>query len=570
MASKSFEIGLVGAGAISAGAYTAGVVDFFVFALDNWYKAKADGKNVPSHDVLISVFSGASAGGITAALSTAYFASDQPSIKNEADATAYKGKNKLFDCWVEQIDISPMLESKDLSNKANLVSSLLDSTILSSIADNGLNVNTRSTKRPYISENFNLILTVTNLRGVPYKFNLSGGGSTEYDMSLHADYIHFEFNSNGSSLSPTRIGAKWDVFQTPSDVIKEKIKDSALASGAFPIGLAPRVLSQDISNSSDTYSSRLWDVAGICDLNSHQCIQSLPVPTAWAGQFPNTYKYEYRCVDGGVMNNEPLELARKTLSGGGRNERAGEAADKAVILIDPFPSESTFQADANLGRADLANLILSLFDALKNQARFKPDELLLAADENVFSRFIIAPSRENDKYPIACGSLGGFGGFLKRDFRAHDYFLGRRNAQKFLKDHFVLPENNPLFSGWDPSTKEKLINEFCVRNADVSIKLWKDNNSRLIPIIPLVNEAISECIEIKWPKFSDEDMNSLLEKVKNRVNSVIDRLVYQYFAKKNVLYRSFAKVIIGSKKQDVVDIVRNKIDQDLSKMKLKS
>ena len=36
-----FEIGLVMAGAISAGAYTAGVVDFLIQALDEWEKAKA-------------------------------------------------------------------------------------------------------------------------------------------------------------------------------------------------------------------------------------------------------------------------------------------------------------------------------------------------------------------------------------------------------------------------------------------------------------------------------------------------------------------------------------------------
>lgn len=60
--SETFEIGLVGAGAISAGAYTGGVIDFMVQALDEWYKAKTNGQPVPPHDVRLSVFSGASAG----------------------------------------------------------------------------------------------------------------------------------------------------------------------------------------------------------------------------------------------------------------------------------------------------------------------------------------------------------------------------------------------------------------------------------------------------------------------------------------------------------------------------
>jgi predicted patatin/cPLA2 family phospholipase len=33
---KTFEIGLVMAGAISAGSYTAGVIDFLIHALDAW------------------------------------------------------------------------------------------------------------------------------------------------------------------------------------------------------------------------------------------------------------------------------------------------------------------------------------------------------------------------------------------------------------------------------------------------------------------------------------------------------------------------------------------------------
>lgn len=51
-------------------------------------------------------------------------------------------------------------------------------------------------------------------------------------------------------------------------------------------------------------------------------------------------RYAFLAVDGGVIDNEPLELARRFLSGGPkkRNERAGKLADKAVLLIDPFPN----------------------------------------------------------------------------------------------------------------------------------------------------------------------------------------------------------------------------------------
>jgi predicted acylesterase/phospholipase RssA len=65
---KNFEIGLVLAGAVSAGAYTAGVMDFLLEALEEWNKAKEEGKKIPMHNVKIKVITGASAGGMTAAM----------------------------------------------------------------------------------------------------------------------------------------------------------------------------------------------------------------------------------------------------------------------------------------------------------------------------------------------------------------------------------------------------------------------------------------------------------------------------------------------------------------------
>jgi predicted acylesterase/phospholipase RssA len=68
---REFQIGLTMSGAISAGAYTAGVLDFLIEALDAWEDARngPDADTVPNHRVGIKVMSGASAGAITAAIS---------------------------------------------------------------------------------------------------------------------------------------------------------------------------------------------------------------------------------------------------------------------------------------------------------------------------------------------------------------------------------------------------------------------------------------------------------------------------------------------------------------------
>jgi predicted acylesterase/phospholipase RssA len=64
-----FQLGLALAGAISAGAYTAGVLDFLLQALSEWEKHRGE-PATPRHRVVLKVIAGASAGAITGALGT--------------------------------------------------------------------------------------------------------------------------------------------------------------------------------------------------------------------------------------------------------------------------------------------------------------------------------------------------------------------------------------------------------------------------------------------------------------------------------------------------------------------
>ena len=66
---STFRLGINMAGAVSAGSYTAGVLDFLIEALDAWYAAKEHRDAVPMHEVSLEVLSGASAGGMCAATS---------------------------------------------------------------------------------------------------------------------------------------------------------------------------------------------------------------------------------------------------------------------------------------------------------------------------------------------------------------------------------------------------------------------------------------------------------------------------------------------------------------------
>ena len=76
---KSFKLCLTMAGAVSAGSFTGGVLDYLIETLTLWEEAKATNRklgvnhpeynhSVPMHNVEIDVLSGASAEGITGTL----------------------------------------------------------------------------------------------------------------------------------------------------------------------------------------------------------------------------------------------------------------------------------------------------------------------------------------------------------------------------------------------------------------------------------------------------------------------------------------------------------------------
>ena len=85
-ADNVFELGLTLAGAISAGAYTAGVLDFLFQALDEWEKHRGV-SSTPQHRVVIKVITGASAGAITGALGPVALARGLHPVSMRQEAT---------------------------------------------------------------------------------------------------------------------------------------------------------------------------------------------------------------------------------------------------------------------------------------------------------------------------------------------------------------------------------------------------------------------------------------------------------------------------------------------------
>src|SRR5437763_10295499 len=74
-----FEFALMLGGTVSAGAYTAGAVDFLIEALDCLTEAQQQGK-APHHTVLLKLIAGTSGGGVNAAIAARALAFDYPHV----------------------------------------------------------------------------------------------------------------------------------------------------------------------------------------------------------------------------------------------------------------------------------------------------------------------------------------------------------------------------------------------------------------------------------------------------------------------------------------------------------
>lgn len=505
----TFEIGLVMAGAVSAGAYTAGALDFLIEALDVWHdlKQKEAGlpdaqKTAPTHAVRLNVISGASAGAMCGAILASSLPYGFPHVRKDGDPG--NPGNPLFSAWVEGIDIAPLLDERDCRD--GQLRSLLNCTRLDEILGRVLAFSGPKLEREYVANPLPVRLAVANLCGVPYRFATKGNTDAGHAMRVHKDFMDFSVHGagtgNGPPVMPGSIRA--DHPNSASHPAWQSLGEAALASGAFPFFLKARRLERQHGD----YQERTFIDPGC---GSAEPAQAIKVPPSWRDA---SDPYAFVCVDGGIMDNEPIELAREALAGGplACNPRKGSEAKRAVLLIDPFVEDA--REAEGLTQWPVHRLILPMLEAWKMQCRFKSVDLALANHEDVYSRFMLAPSRGDDQpgaHPLAAGALGGFLGFFHRQYRLHDYLLGRRNCQWFLKKHFALPISNPLFAQWPAHLKQD--KRFLI-----------DGNTKPhLPIVPVVDACDPEEVTPKWPQ-GVFDPTSLEEQISRRLDVVYEGL----------------------------------------------
>jgi len=206
---KDIRIGLVLAGAITAGAYTAGVLDYFFNTLQAWQDAYDTSPNdVPKPNVKVEVITGASAGSMAGAIALIALALNKLKPITDIHAPDNAENNLLYRAWVDYA-LSPgesilesLLATGDMENDAP--QSLLNTKFIDDLVKNLEQEisQTPSNKLPaYISSNLQVLMTMSNLRGIPIKLSFSNdpSGQVPHVMNYHKAYAKFQYTGRDAN-----------------------------------------------------------------------------------------------------------------------------------------------------------------------------------------------------------------------------------------------------------------------------------------------------------------------------------------------------------------------------------
>ena len=472
----------------------------------------------PGIEVQIRVITGTSGGGVNAAIAARALAYDFPPVSRATPTntlqTAKFGAlsgNPFYDVWCKMLRLDGFLDVGDLAG--GKAASLLNGKPIDDASDYIATFSTdKPVKRAYLGESsvhssLRVILTVTNLHGIPYRTVFDGTkkpptlGESFVDHADHLRYAVAYWGQTVMSPRPDEMVLSFEQVRMPRSSSWGDFSYAARATAAFPLGFPARVLSRPTTD----YRYRVAILPG----DGKEPSEVRGLTPDWTqlevdGQLP--LDYNFVAVDGGATDNEPIMLARTALCGvTSRNPRDPLRANRAVVLIDPFSGE----AGLGVPPGGIFSVATGTLNTLLQQTRYDTADLVLAADPTVFSRFLVSANRNGliGSKALASGGVGAFVGFASEAFVRHDYLLGRKNCQTMLKTAFGVDPANPVVAGlW---TEDQI-----ARN---SFELGGKKYLRLIPLFD--NADVEETLD-PWPAGA-LDPDSLHEFIERRWRALL-------------------------------------------------
>jgi hypothetical protein len=546
----TFHLGICMAGAVSAGAYTAGVIDYLLEALAAYEKQRGQA-GIPCHKVEIPAIGGASAGGMTAIITAAALQQGITHIdKPGNDLLAERPENILYHSWVDLVAVDmfgKMLDTDDIKTEG--VVSALNCEFIDTVAQRAITPANASqiNWQPlpgFFPDRLKLFTTLSNLEGFTYNVNFVSAGVDNrhpYYMKFHNDYACFEMLRDGQA--PANGWMPLDI--RTGDYAATAIQ-AAMATGAFPVGLKARQV------------TRTKEAVMNNPLVDSRILKAIMPPTDPC--------YNSLNIDGGMINNEPFDKVRYLLEEPSQqyDQKLYEdyrTFNSTVLMVAPFPSTKPKGIDLSNKLLNVIGLTLS---AMISQMRSKPWQVKEANDSNCAGQYLIDPSRHfiapdgkvvkfaGDK-AIACGALSGFSGFLSKEFRVHDFFLGRHNCKIFLKEYFTIPdehkETNPVFAkGYAGITDERF--------------RAKDGGWQIIPIVEDVNYDFPKLPFTSgkdWPVQEWSAINKFDHPLRKRIEAVIMNITPYNFLQRFALWIGVRVILRGMLAKSILKTIKKEL-----------
>src|SRR5262252_7174808 len=250
-----YKLAITVAGAVSLGTYEAGVLFEVVDAITQHNSSLPEDSN---DRILIDVLTGASAGGMSAAVLA-------QKLLYDADALDDPYDNALYRVWVKDLKFEGLMSlQSDEDPSHSIFSSNFIDTLSKEYLTNRYSQSTipERKRHPASAEHIQLGLALSNLNGVDYRYELLPSGSFTYT----------QFQDKKTATIDTR---------ADNEAFWETIRRTAVSCGAFPFAFRVRSLSRDQKD---------YDSPNIVPF------QASPV--------------SFTYTDGGTFQNQPLGLAK--------------------------------------------------------------------------------------------------------------------------------------------------------------------------------------------------------------------------------------------------------------------
>lgn len=482
------RVAITVAGAVSLGSYEAGVIYELLqaFRTNNEKAANEDSK------IYVDVLTGASAGGMTAAMVSQRLMYDAASLEGETT-------NALYEAWVERISLLGLARMHWKERKwhslfsSDLIDSIGKTMLIDSMQRQGSGPHAAVEQVGGVPETLRVGLALTNLGGIDYMIPILGNDDGGFNYTSSLDQKLFE----------VKPGAQTDV------ALWHGMCKASVGSGAFPVAFRPKAIEHAV----EEYGERLPE--------DKKLWQQGKTYVDWSsGKSPAAFAHS----DGGVLQNQPLGIAKNLvdIAVADREVRLGQAAhcdsaDRLYVFVSPNSVKSSAQhlsaaritiwaelkhlmrvytrqaafhdwitaeamnqqirvldtraeelaAVIMQGEVDLAALAKASSDLnamlmpneeadrlarLREQYSGKYNEVLTIAGPQAADAFISAIAtleaaahlEDRDKMKIvaviadaqkelAGAGIAAFVGFFKKSFREHDYWVGRVKTRVYLQ-----------------------------------------------------------------------------------------------------------------------------------------